>query len=334
MKIVLDIDRLLAEGRITAEEYHRLSALAARETGSLAFNILVGFGVLATAGGALALRPSGTAAILLGLLLSAAGVYLSMNRAREWGLLGSMLLLVGSIIAAGGIVVETGGRAPGYLLVTLLYLVGSVLARSGLLAALAVGSLLLTVGTFCGYRDVDLPFWVALPRPAVTVAVFSVLALGSYHLSRALPPDYRRLAIISARTSLFVVNVWFWIGSICGDSLSGASLSCRFDPDSPWIPDWVFAIGWAVGLLVTGVWAARANRRWVVNVLAVFGAIHFYTQYFARLHLSPASVLAGGILALGIALAIFRYNRAAMVADDAGLRQPDRRPGNRPSADA
>ena len=55
MKVVLDIDKLLAEGRITDAEYTRLKEFAAEDTGSLAFNILIGFGVVATAGGALAL---------------------------------------------------------------------------------------------------------------------------------------------------------------------------------------------------------------------------------------------------------------------------------------
>ncbi len=100
MKIVLDVDKLLQERRITGEEYARLKALALGETGPLAFNILIGFGVIATAGGALALLPSGATAIFLGFALSAAGGFLSANYKKEWGLLGSILLLVGSITAA------------------------------------------------------------------------------------------------------------------------------------------------------------------------------------------------------------------------------------------
>jgi len=80
MTIVIDVDKLLEEGRITTEEYERLNALAVQETASLGFNILICFGVIATAGGALGLFPSGPTAILLGLLLSAAGVFLSATR--------------------------------------------------------------------------------------------------------------------------------------------------------------------------------------------------------------------------------------------------------------
>ena len=47
MKIVIDVDKLLHEGRITGEEHTRLRTLAVEETGSLALNVLIGFGVIA-----------------------------------------------------------------------------------------------------------------------------------------------------------------------------------------------------------------------------------------------------------------------------------------------
>jgi hypothetical protein len=73
----------------------------------------------------------------------------------------------------------------------------------------------------------------------------------------------------------------------------------------------VFVVGWTAGLVATGVWAVRNDKLWVVNLLAVFGAIHFYTQYFERLGASPGSVLIAGLVALGMALAIVRYNQSA-----------------------
>ena len=47
MKITLDLNRLLSEGKITQGEYDKFSELAIRSTGYLAFNILIGFGVIA-----------------------------------------------------------------------------------------------------------------------------------------------------------------------------------------------------------------------------------------------------------------------------------------------
>jgi len=46
MKVVLDLDRLLADGRISSEEYQRLARLGMEATGGLAFNLLIGFGVV------------------------------------------------------------------------------------------------------------------------------------------------------------------------------------------------------------------------------------------------------------------------------------------------
>lgn len=320
MKIVIDIDKLLDEGRITAEEYERLNALAVQETGSLAFNILIGFGVIATAGGALALFPSGPTAILLGFLLSAAGVYLSANYAKEWGLLGAMLLLVGSITAAGGILFVTEGGVVGFLIVTLLCLVGSALAKSGLLAALAVLSLSSTVGAMTAYGHAT--YILAIRQPTVMVGLFSLLALGSYHLSKVVSRDYQGLVIIFARTSLFVVNLGFWVGSLWGDSLWYQRDIWTFRSGAI-IPDWVFVVGWAVGLVATALWAAQSNKRWVVNLLAVFGAIHFYTQFFERLGASPNSILVAGLAALGIAFAIVRYNKSAEAAVAEGVKPPN-----------
>jgi hypothetical protein len=66
---------------------------------------------------------------------------------------------------------------------------------------------------------------------------------------------------------------------------------------------------WAVALLGAGFWAVRANRRWLVNLVAVFSGIHFYTQWFERLGATPLSVLLGGLVMLASALALWWFNR-------------------------
>lgn len=75
------------------------------------------------------------------------------------------------------------------------------------------------------------------------------------------------------------------------------------------VPDWLFAVLWAAALISTAVWAAKQNRRWVLNTMAAFGAIHFYTQWFERLGATPATVLIAGLLALGLAIGIWNFNR-------------------------
>ena len=66
MKITLDISKLVEEGKLTREEADKLTALAAHDTGSLGINILIGFGVIAIAAGAVALVPTPLTAVGLG----------------------------------------------------------------------------------------------------------------------------------------------------------------------------------------------------------------------------------------------------------------------------
>jgi hypothetical protein len=220
--------------------------------------------------------------------------------------LGTMMLLVGAIAAGGGILALTKGSTAGFLLVTVLLAGGAVLAKSGLLASLATLALSSTIGAASAYEHAT--YEIVIQQPLLTVVLFGLLAWGAYRLSLGVEGDYRRLALIVARTSLFLAQLGFWVGSLWGDPLSRRR---GFAVTHAVVPGWLFAIGWAVALVGVGAWAARRNRRWVVNLAAVFGAIHFYTQYFEHLHASPGTILFGGVVALTIALALVRYNRVA-----------------------
>jgi hypothetical protein len=55
--------------------------------------------------------------------------------------------------------------------------------------------------------------------------------------------------------------------------------------------------------------ALSANRRWVVNVAAVFGGIHFYTQWFERLGATALSVLLAGLLMLAFGFGLWMLNQ-------------------------
>lgn len=309
MKVTLDIDKLLQERRITSAEYGRLKDFAAGDTGSLALNLLLGFGVIATAAGALVLLHSAQASLVLGAVIGIAGIMVTAQSPRTWGVLGSTLLLVGALLAAGAVLALTEGRSSGFLGVTVLFLVTGILARSGLLVALATLALAHTVGAATGYSHAM--YMLVIQQPTLTVILFTLLSWAAYRFSLTWQPEFQRLALISARTSLLLVNFGFWIGSLWGDS-PGRSRS-GWAGSTQIIPDWAFGVAWAVALIGAGIWAARENRRWVVNLVAVFGAIHFYTQYFERLGASPGTILAAGLVAIGIALALVRYNRADVI---------------------
>lgn len=316
MKITLDISKLVEEGKLTPAEAERLTTLASRETGSLGINILIGFGVVAIASGAVALVPTPLTAVLLGAIVFAAGMAIVLNRVKQWSVLGQVCLVIGALMFCGGVIAYGEGSLASLLIVTAVLGLAAIAARSSLLTALAVLAASGCLGARTGYMHAM--YSLAIFEPTLTIVLFSALALAAYIVSPRLPADYERIALMAARTAVVLVNFGFWIGSLWGDPLmllrgmDGKDPSLLFD--SIVIPDWVFSIGWAAALIAAGVWAARANRRWLVNTAAAFGAIHFYTQWFDRLGATPASVLLGGVVMLGIALALWMFNRPKAAA--------------------
>jgi hypothetical protein len=178
--------------------------------------------------------------------------------------------------------------------------------------ALAVLAASACLGARTGYSHAV--YSLAIFEPTLTVLLFSAVALIAYQLSRRLPAEYERLAITAARTSLLLINFGFWIGSLWGDplmlihSMNTRDASLAFTTKAV-IPAAAFSILWAVALLATGIWAVQVNRRWLVNLVAVFAGIHFYTQWFERLGATPLSVLLGGLVILASAFALWALNR-------------------------
>jgi hypothetical protein len=317
MKVTLDLTKLLADGKISQAEYDKFSALAAEGTGSLAFNIIVGFGVIAVAGAAVALVAEPPSAIAIGTVVAAAGLAIVMGNLHHWQVLGSICVLTGALIFAGGVIWWGDGSTLSFFLVAAVFAAAGIVARSGLLIAGAVLALSSCIGARTGY--VHAMYFLGIQEPTLTIVLFALLALATYYASLRLPAAYEGLALMAARTSLFLVNFGFWIGSLWGDRLvwlrGGLDASIVRDlvnarAPAVVIPSEVFAVVWAAALIGTGLWAVRANRRWTVLIVTVFGAIHFYTQWFERLGATPLSILIAGLVTLAAATLVWRLVQA------------------------
>ena len=321
MKIVLDVTRLVAEGKLTRAEAERLAALASRDTGALAINALLSFGAIAVVAGVLALVPSFTTGGVLGTGLVALGLVLQRRHAARWGLLGTASVIVGALLLAGGIVGWLDFRVAGFLIAAALLLALALIARNGLLMAVASVALASALGSTTGYEHAA--YCLAIYEPTITLVIFAVLAAAAYLAAQRLAPPYEGLALIFARISLVIVNFALWIGSLWGDypgetwmfdrgSYSGAAWEARraWEATAFHIPEIAFTLAWAAIIVAVGAWASRANRRWVVNTAATFGAIHFYTQWFERLGAEPVAIIMAGLTVVAVAVALWRYNNA------------------------
>jgi hypothetical protein len=305
MKIVLDLTKLVADGKLTPAQADELQLLAARDTSLLAVNILMVFGACAIAAGVGVLLPTFATAIALGLVLAGLGVTVSLLAGPQWALLGTANGMVGALAIAGGVLGLAHGQWWGFAISATVSMALAIAIRSALLSALTVLVLAGLFGSSTGYATAT--YFLEVSEPTVTIVLFAALALAAYLIGRRVSEPYERLAFAFARVALIMVNFGFWIGSLWGDHPGKTWL----DRDTVEIPDMVFVVLWAVALAGVGIWAARANRRFVVNTVATFGGIHFYTQWFERLGAQPISVALAGVIVVAVAVALWRYNAGA-----------------------
>ena len=304
MKIVLNIKELLEEGKINQTEYDKLLSLSKNETGSLALNLLIGFGIIMVCVGVITLTQSASTALIMGLLTFLIGLFIQFKGTKEWSVLSSCCSISGVLIFIGGMniwLIEAILSESVFLplamnveiLTTFILIASSVFLTSNTLAALSILSIAQITGAGTDYFMASYIIWVS--SPVVTIVLFSALAFFLYYLSRSTLSRYENILITGSRTSVLVANFGFWVGSLFG----GGDLEVSSE---------LISMAWALSLIGFAVWGWRANRRWVVIVSSIFGAIHFYTQWFTILEMEPASVVIGGVIAIGIGIGIKRLD--------------------------
>ena len=192
--------------------------------------------------------------IILGGIVLGAGLALYAARSAQWEVLAHICTLIGALGLAGGVIVQMDASIWAFLGITVGFAAVGIVARSGLLIALAVLAFSSSLGARTGYEHAT--YFLGIEEPTLTIVVFSILAAGTFFLSRILPSAYERLALMAARVSVLLVNFGFWIGSLWGDTSERLGIH---------VDDLVYVVLWALALIAIGVWAARENRRWVVN---------------------------------------------------------------------
>ena len=292
MKVTLDLTDLVTKGQLTKEEADRLAKLGSSDTGALGSNILLAFGTVAVALGGGFLFPTAQSVIVMGAILFVLGLALILNKASKWAVFAQFCVTLGALGIVGGVsYISDGSTLVGAGLVLALAVAAAV-AQSGLLAVLTILELALVLGAGTAYWHAS--YFFGADRPALTIVILAAVTLALFFVSLRLPSAYERVCIIGARAAILLINFVFLIGSLFGDS-TFAARGLTISPAA-------FTIAWAVLLLGVGIWGVYANRRWVVNAAAVFGAIHFYTQWFEYLGPNPFAVLGGGILLVAFGL--------------------------------
>lgn len=314
-RITLDLDALLSSGQLSPQEADKLKALALPDQrNSLLINLCLTFGAISVAAGTIALVPNATTGLILALFSLAGAEFLRRSaKGASLKVLGTALTLMGALGVAGWIGWEFREAADGTLpavLITTILTATALWFRSAFLSALAVLSLGAVFGSSTGYWHASYGLFVE--EPTITLLIFGLLATGLYRARSLLSEAWQSMTTIAARTAVFMVNFGFWVGSLWGDRIGEFWMS----PDSwqarnAWresaltIPDEVFTLGWA-GALVAVIATSQRNSFLSITSI-VFLAIHFYTQYFVILGASPESLVVGGLVLVGLAVAGARF---------------------------
>ncbi|HEU4994404.1 MAG TPA: hypothetical protein VFT29_06270 [Gemmatimonadaceae bacterium] len=117
MKVTVDLDALLADGKITAAEAERLRGHAGKETVSTALSALVTMGVLAVVAAVTALVPDAKAAMFTGVLVTSVGIFAVRLDESGWGALRQMLLVVGALLGATAFLILEKGSTSAWAIV-------------------------------------------------------------------------------------------------------------------------------------------------------------------------------------------------------------------------
>ena len=298
MRILIDIDELEKSGTVSLEQATELREHAIKDSSSLAINVLLAFGSIAVAVGILGVYQSAHFGAFFGIASIIFGFFFKILCPLQWKKLASIWMVIGALVLCGSLGIITNQPLVASLLSVAIFAIVSVMAGSGLLISLVPLCILSAMGGYTGYWHAC--YLIVISEPTLTIVVFSILAFAAWECAKVAEPAYERLAIVFARTCVFLVNLAFWIGSLWGDTpgriWSIDQFAPYISPENQQLPAMYFVISWAIVLIIAGVWAARHGYRFLLNIVVVFGAIEFYTQWFEFIGIHPTSILIAGVV--------------------------------------
>lgn len=317
MRVTLDLDHLLAEGRITADEAERLKTLAAPgRAASVLIQVLYILGALGLAGGVVLLKPDPASGIALAVIALVAAAF-AKDRA-DLAVLSNGLSIAGTIGLCGAFALQVEDAVSPLVIhavMTGLTLLSALFFESLFLIALVPLGMTAMLGSGAAYWHAA--YGVFIEEPALNAILFAALTGVLFAAGARLTGIRAKQADVAARVSWLITNFALWIGSLWGDTVGNwfarqtgdvAGADPLKGPGFE-IPDWQFVLVWAAVSL--GVIAGFKSNRFVVNASVTFLAINAYTQFFERFSGNPLSLIAGGASLLAAAYGLFRFDRWA-----------------------
>lgn len=326
MRVVLNLKHLLENKLITSSEASRFKSLSMKATFQFAVSLLMVFGFLTIAAGTFAMKPSDEMMTLIGVVMLGLGIVFGRVKGEySWCFVSFITLVLGAFLTAKGISTEFANIEIAALVSALLFILVAVVANSGFLTVLSAFTVASVVGGATEY-GFNASYLLGLESRTLAILVFVILGFFTFQLSKKLKPAGSRIALIFSRTSLVIINVAFWAGSILGDTVGRINYETMLEADydkfatayDALLPSWFngavvyspnfFALTWAVAIVLIGIWGVRKNSAFVLNTVTVFAALHFYTQWFERFGTDSWSLLTAGGVAVLIAFGLSFIN--------------------------
>jgi iron complex transport system permease protein len=321
-KITLDLDTLVASGKLSATEAEKLKSFAEPNRAvSTLVQIFYILGALALAAGVIALKPEPIVGLILALAALGFAAWVQVTKNESLSILGIGMSITGTLGVGGWFATEFGTETNALFIntvLTVLVLTSALWFRSLFLIALVPVALSAVLGSGTMYWHASYGIFVS--EPTITIVVFGILALGLFALCYKLPDIRGMQALIAARVSWIIMNFGFWVGSLWGDYIGehfkqyANGQYTPYDEMNAWrqtalfVPDYAFVVAWALASIATIIWLK--SHRFAVNAGITFLAINAYTQFFERFYESAWALIFGGGSLLVFAWALFNFDRS------------------------